>query len=333
MKKQVTWIWILLCILLFAACEKPVLENYDGGKKTGKGKDKLTRVVRIRPTELRVETIDEPLETKGQLLSRGVTDNEKGKKRLYAVNVYEKKPNDEGYSMYAYGLFTNPSKIAVKMNVENLYKVECLIVEEGADKLYSSNEGYSAPLTHGAKKATKAQNSFVFSKEENFNEIKKGETKIADARTILYPRLVKLYGNFEGFSPKATKELTVDMKRTVFGLRFKVTPPDEGKLVIDYVGWRIALDSTSPAYDDMATYSFYNIEKACQDDYQSTVEVKIVWTKADGTVEQESKQLTLKRNVMTVVDIKVEGPKARNIMFKEEAAEMTTENVDWRLTL
>ena len=49
MKKQVTWIGLLLCLLLFAACEKPVLDNGEGGKKTNNAKQKLTRVVRIHP--------------------------------------------------------------------------------------------------------------------------------------------------------------------------------------------------------------------------------------------------------------------------------------------
>lgn len=333
MKKQVTLIWALLCIFLLAACEKPVLENEEGNKKTGKLKDKTTRIVRIHPTELRMETVDEAMNAKKQLLSRAGDEDSEGKKKLYAVNVYEKNPDGEGYSMYAYGLFANPSKIALKMSIEKLYKVECLIVEESGDKLYTNEEGYSSPLIHSEKKATKVTDKFIFSKEENLNDIKKGETKIKDGRIVQYPRLVKLYGFFTDFSPKTTKDLKIDMKRLVFGLHFKVSPPDEGKLVINYVGWRISLGKNSPIYDNRSIYSFYDVEKACQEGYQSSIEVKIAWTKDDGTVEQESKQLTLKRNVMTVVEIQVEGPKARGIMFKEESDEMKTENIEWRVTL
>ena len=63
------------------------------------------------------------------------------------------------------------------------------------------------------------------------------------------------------------------------------------------------------------------------------MEVKAVWTKDDGTVEEESKQLLLKRNVMTVVNIKVEGQKPKSFTFKEEESNMTTENVEWDLIL
>ena len=153
MKKQVTWIGLLLCLLLFAACEKPVLDNGEDGKKPNNAKQKLTRVVRIHPKELRIETIEEAIGAKYQPLSRAVSENRK--RKFYAVNVYEKKSNDENYSMYAYGLFTSLSKIALKMNVNNLYKVECLIVEEGDDELFANEDEFSAPFLHGANKATK----------------------------------------------------------------------------------------------------------------------------------------------------------------------------------
>ena len=33
MKKQITWMCILLCSLLFVACEKSVIDNPDGQKE------------------------------------------------------------------------------------------------------------------------------------------------------------------------------------------------------------------------------------------------------------------------------------------------------------
>ena len=123
------------------------------------------------------------------------------------------------------------------------------------------------------------------------------------------------------------------MRKAVFGLRFKVTPPDEGKLVITYLGWRITVMDNSAAYDNSATYSFYDIVNASQEGYQATVDVKITWTKSDGTIEQETKQLTVKRNVMTVIDISVEGQKPQGFIFNEETGDMKTENVKWKLVL
>ena len=79
MKKQVTWIGLLLCLLLFAACEKPVLDNGEDGKKPNNAKQKLTRVVRIHPRELRIETIEEAIGAKYQPLSRAVSESRKRK--------------------------------------------------------------------------------------------------------------------------------------------------------------------------------------------------------------------------------------------------------------
>ena len=63
------------------------------------------------------------------------------------------------------------------------------------------------------------------------------------------------------------------------------------------------------------------------------MEVKVTWTKDDGTVEQESKQLVLKRNVMTVVEIRVEGQKPQGFTLNEESNDMKTEKVEWNLLL
>ena len=69
--------------------------------------------------------------------------------------------------MYAYGLFSSLSKIALKMNVNNLYKVECLIVEEGDDELFANEDEFSAPFLHGGKlRLQKLLISFVFSKKK-----------------------------------------------------------------------------------------------------------------------------------------------------------------------
>ena len=63
------------------------------------------------------------------------------------------------------------------------------------------------------------------------------------------------------------------------------------------------------------------------------MEVKVIWTKDDGTVEQESKQLVLKRNVMTVVEIRVEGQKPQGFTLNEEPNDMKIEKVEWNLLL
>lgn len=332
MKKQITWMCILLCSLLFIACEKAVIDNPDGKKKSDKERHRVTRVVRIHPTELRVESMEEPLISKSSnVQSRGASVPEEGKVKLYAVNVFEKKEGSELYEKYAYGLFSDPSKIAIRMFEDNRYKIECLEVVEGDDHLYNKEKSYQAPFLHGANLPTKVTNQFVMSKTDNMSNLQKGETNISETKVQRYPRMIKLYGTQEDIDPKASKDLTIDMRKAVFGLLFKITPPEEGTLEISYLGWKLSRKSAQSVYNDGSIYAFSDIVEACKDGYQEVVPFGIKWTKADGTIVQEQKNLTLKRNVKTMVEIAIEGPKAHGLSFREENVAMTEEHVDWHV--
>ena len=332
MKKQITWMCILLCSLLFVACEKSVVDSPDGQKNTNKSRHRVTCVVRIHPTELRVESMEEPLISKSSnVQSRGASVPEEGKVKLYAVNVFEKKVGSELYEKYAYGLFSDPSKIAIRMFEDNRYKIECLEVVEGDDHLYNKEKSYQAPFLHGENLPTKVTNQFVMSKTDNMSNLQKGETNISETKVLRYPRMIKLYGTQEDIDPKASKDLTIDMRKAVFGLHFKITPPEEGTLEINYLGWKLAQKSDQTGYDGGSIYAFSEIVEATKDGYQLVAPLEMKWTKANGTVVQEHKDLTLKRNVKTKVEIVVEGPKARNISFREENVAMTEEQIEWHV--
>ena len=142
---------------------------------------------------------------------------------------------------------------------------------------------------------------------------------------------MKFYGTLEDINPKVSDALTIDMRRAVFGLLFKITPPEEGTLEISYLGWKLSRKSAQSVYNDGSIYAFSDIVEACKDGYQEVVPFDIKWTKADGTIVQEQKNLTLKRNVKTMVEIAIEGPKAHGLSFREENVAMTEEHVDWHV--
>ena len=332
MKKQITWMCILLCSLLFIACEKAVIDNPDGKKKSDKERHRVTRVVRIHPTELSMETSDEPLLSKSSCtLSRVGGKQKEGKVKLYALNIYEQKAGSTVYEKYAYGLFSDADKMAIRMFEDNSYRIECLEVVEGDDHIYNKDGAYLAPFLHGADLPTKVTNKFVMSKKDNLGSIQKGETNLSETKTIRYPRVMKFYGTLEDINPKVSDALTIDMRRAVFGLLFKITPPEEGTLEISYLGWKLSRKSTQSVYNDGSIYAFSDIVEACKDGYQEVVPFGIKLTKADGTIVQEQKNLPLKRNVKTMVEIAIEGPKAHGLSFREENVAMTEEHVDWHV--
>lgn len=138
--------------------------------------------------------------------------------------------------MYTYGLFINPSRIALEMDVNNLYKVECLIAKEGDDELFANEGEFSAPFLYGVDKAAKITSSPVFSRRENLSSLARDEATIAKGRAFRHPRLVKFYNTINDFDPKTSEELAVSIKRSMFGLYFKMAPPEESNLVVGYIG-------------------------------------------------------------------------------------------------
>ena len=134
-----------------ASCEKAILEEGIGKGKQGKGKMKT---ISLRINE-EITTSETPLFANR---TRGAG------KKLYGINVFQKKANSSSYTKYAYGLFDDPSKISIVLNENCLYRFECLIVEEGEEGIYLSEDGYMEPFITTSKKPTKVNNSFKLSK-------------------------------------------------------------------------------------------------------------------------------------------------------------------------
>lgn len=330
MRNLNSWLFITLIVALFAACEKPYLGGSEEPQPIEKSAVEAIHLVRIHPKVIRIGSMEEELNFKDSLSSR-VWTRVDSKRKLYALNVYEKQENGADYQMYAYGLFSNLSKLAIEMSERCQYKVECLIIEEREDKLYMDKDGFLNPLLHGNGLPTAEMDKFVKSKTENLSYIKEGKTIINSKAITSYPRLVKMYGIAEGFTPKQSNDLTLDMRRLIFGLRFKVVPPPEGKLILRYLGWDLVRQSNGKMYDHSSIYSFADVENAYKKDYSLTEPIKIEWIKADGSVIKEQMNITLKRNIRTTLEVSIDGPKVYGIQLNEETGDMKDETVSWHL--
>ena len=133
MNKIICSLLTIVIALCFASCEKAILNN---GKEVGKSKSKF-KTISLRINE-EITTSEAPLFS--MYGTRGT------KKKLYGINVYQKRAKSNSYSKYAYGLFDDPSKISIVLNENCLYRFECLIVEEGEDGVYLSADGYMEPF-------------------------------------------------------------------------------------------------------------------------------------------------------------------------------------------
>ena len=110
-----------------------------------------------------------------------------------------------------------------------------------------------------------------------------------------------------------------------------VTPPSEGKLDITYLYNTLTVASTDALYDHASVFSFNQIVPASAEGYEGKVKLTLEWEKADGTVINSKKVITIKRNVMTKVAIDVKGPDPTTIDIDEEGGQMGNETVEWHV--
>ncbi|GAB6976272.1 hypothetical protein [Prevotella falsenii] len=319
MKKTIYTLLSVAMAVCFASCGKAILEEGIGKENQGKGKMKT---VSVRINE-EITTSETPLFANG---TRGAG------KKLYGINVFQKKANGKSYTKYAYGLFDDPSKIKIALNEDCLYRFECLIVEEGEDGVYLSIDGYMEPFVKTNKKPTKADNLFVKSSSVSFAFPPQGKTTVTGNKQVWCPKLIKQYGTLSDFTPKTTDAVSLKVKRAVFGLHLTIAPPEEGTLEVSYLDdYKETIKASDTTFDHQAIYSFTQTDKATEDGYSGKFNFVLKWTKGDGTIKTETKGFVLKRNVMTNIKIVIKSPDPSTVSIEEETDEMSNENMEWTI--
>lgn len=317
MKNYNVIIAIALQLLVASSCEKAVVDEPI---------DDTTYTVNLFPKEENISITEIPL-------SRAGDD-----KKIYAINVSEKKPRGTKVVKYAYGLFSDPERIALKLKKGYHYSIECLIVKDDIESLYNDNGEYLAPFYHGVEKKdtlpTKLTNQFVYSSKNNLFALTSGYTHISATKKVSHPRLYKFYGKVENFTPSSDDEsITIDMKRCVFGLHFLITPPEEGEYTISYLNRTINLKAGSPAYDEQSIFSFKLPDKCIAPQYSSLMELSLKWTHSDGTFTTETKDITLRRNFIQVIKIEGnKGAKGSKISLNEESGALSKDTILWHFS-
>lgn len=250
-------------------------------------------------------------------------------KKLYGMNVYYKTNNkiDKYTSFYAYGLFDNPDSMKIDLDSRNIYKFECSVIKNNVDTLYHTPDGaYFYPFNKGNstkwKDSTKVTNSFsIISVGEvsYLSDLNSGKALIGENITSNHPRIDRFYGTTEGYVPTTNGLVTLELKRAVFGLKYKVTPPPEGFVeiqarVYQENGWPVdspsllasnfTVKSTDKTYETSNIYSFNRVSLINNyNPYQGDVIITAKWTKNDGSVSTYSKLITVTRNMQTTVNM------------------------------
>lgn len=308
-------------LTLMASCEKAVLEEPEGGKPTTeRTKPGIKEMVHLKMTR-----------DAGPMLGIMNAREPKHAELIYGVNIYEKKEGDVEYSKYAYGLFTDPSQAKIEMYEGRRYKIECLAIQEDGDELYTTNEEYDLPYTHGADKMlTKATNCLVKSNTDNLDQLTNGNTIVTKKFQTVNPKLIKYYGIIEDYDPGSSAAPRLNLKKVSYGIRFLLATPPEGNVRIDYAHGRFAaIDAKEKDKDATVYYSFSDILEAYKPGYTLPMEFTLTWTKANGEKFTEKKTINLSCNKIINLAVDVKDATPKGIIFNVDDSDMTGENVDW----
>lgn len=144
----------------------------------------------------------------------------------------------------------------------------------------------------------------------------------------------RFYGELTDYIPTKEGVAKIDLKRTAFGFKFIVTPPTDGTLSVNnnYSGIdpNIKISSDDSTVEMSSMYTFYDVYRCWEvEKYTEDFTIKLTWVRANGATQTFEKVVTAKRNVMTTINVNVNGSSTDSSLgVKEEDTPMGSENVD-----
>lgn len=267
-------------------------------------------------------------------------------KKIYGINVYYKKDGDTNYQNYAYGLFDNIKDMTISLIGGYKYKFECSMVQNDADTLYHDDNMYYAPFykykSNYIYRGITLENKFNISTTNTviIQGLKSGITSIAGKEdehsddVSFYPKTGRFYGELTDYIPTKEGVANIDLKRTAFGLKFIITPPTDGTLSIyNYLiesdsSIKVSANESTLEYSSM--YTFKDVYKCWQtESYSQNFTIELRWARADGSLQTFEKIITAKRNVLTTINVNVNGSSTDSSLgINEDNTPMENENVD-----
>lgn len=228
---------------------------------------------------------------------------------LYGIQVYSCSTDDEGdtYKAYAYGLFDDLSAMTIKLIDGYKYQFVATMVPNGKEILaYNDDIGYFYPFVTSTKSKVPS-NIFQYSHTTYFTSLDEGNSYLATNEKYNYPNIDRYYGEFADYTPSENGNVTINMLRTVFGLKVIVNNLTDGTINItmeDAPEMKITYPSTE--IEDI--FTFWNVQKAYfLEDYSDARPVTFTWKRDnDETIPLGTYEITFKRNKQTIVTLELD---------------------------
>ena len=163
----------------------------------------------------------------------------------------------------------------------------------------------------------------------------------------IFPETDRYYGETTDYVPTEGGVVTIEMKRCVFGMKLNVTGVTDGSLKIFFDNNTSSSSSAGYAhiyFDDItsdidmeeAVYTFADIYQCWRDAMRSNTYFRdmymhIVWNRGNNITQTlEIKQVSFKRNVLTTINVNLDGTSEENgFNLDIESDAMTNENADF----
>ena len=262
---------------------------------------------------------------------------------IYGIEVsYDSNKDGNINAHYAYGLFDNIEDMTILLLKGYKYSFVCSMVKNGKNTLYSGQyegntfTGYAKPFQRESSPSTALSNRFIYISEDNqaFSGLGSGTATIKS--TTGYedrdmPSIERYYGVYSNYSPVSGDVVTIPLIKTIFGVRLIIEKVPEGTLeAFSSDGLLFGKATASAGYDSGAClYSFQDVYGCWRNAESYELKRSIDWVFTSSVFNQynseSSRQITLKRNVLTTVTVSYTPDNASgSLSFNYE--EMTGEN-------
>lgn len=244
---------------------------------------------------------------------------------LYGIQVYSCGATDEenNYKEYAYGLFDDLETMNIKLIEGYKYKFISTMVVNGKEKvLFLNDEGYAPPFKPSTT-VNQINNGFIYSNTNSLvsnvlGGISTGYSHIVSSdgfEAYHRPNLDRYYGEYTDYVPTENGNVSINMKRTVYGLKVTANNLTEGTLSIAMAEAPV-LTIAHPETEVEDIFTFFSVSEAYStEDYSETITTTFTWNRADGVaIPLGTHDVTFKRNKQTIVTVEINDASVENAL-------------------
>ena len=248
----------------------------------------------------------------GEILDVSVSDLTKSSDSdIYGIQVYS-WPENGNYGEnkpYAYGLFSSLENLTIKLLEGYKYRFVATVVIDGKDRISHDAGGYSYPFYFTPGGSSNLLSSFVYSSDKYLSGLRDGLSICTYGGTVSsfsHPNVDRYYGELREYTPVENGTISIDLKRTAFGIKVVATDLTEGSLSVKiYDAPEILV--TYPDTENEEILTFKDVYSAWdKDEYKESIQVSFSWIKADGVVVPiKTDSFDFYRNKKTNITIKI----------------------------